>query len=87
MSENSDLIIKFYNQEEKSNESHSNPIIIDDKFTFIETGHNMFYQKLFTCKTCRLRDGEFICEIWAKKCHKGHRVPTAIFQMHYLWVF
>ncbi|KAK8890675.1 hypothetical protein M9Y10_035460 [Tritrichomonas musculus] len=47
--------------------------------TYQRSGRRMIPQKLYTCVTCRLREGQCICETCARVCHYGHDVrPLAI---------
>lgn len=61
-------------------ESNSNPNTPNNdnndnsKCTFIYSSIKMINQKLFTCKTCHLKESECICEVCARKCHAGHDV-------------
>ena len=34
----------------------------------------MVFQNFYTCRTCNLDDGEYICEVCARECHKYHDV-------------
>lgn len=71
---NKNVIIKFYDPfQAQENESDFNPND-DDQCTFIYTGEKMINQKIYTCNTCHMKDGECICEVCARKCHANHNV-------------
>ncbi|KAK8848013.1 hypothetical protein M9Y10_019066 [Tritrichomonas musculus] len=42
--------------------------------TFASTGDKFIKQKWYQCRTCKITGDCGICEICAKKCHKGHDV-------------
>ncbi|KAK8876042.1 hypothetical protein M9Y10_006226 [Tritrichomonas musculus] len=51
--------------------------------TFLKTGKTMKNQKLYTCITCNLRQGQCICESCARICHSNHDVRSCGYKKGY----
>lgn len=47
---------------------------IDNYCTFASSGPKYINQRFYCCKTCKIIGNKGICEVCARKCHKGHDV-------------